>query len=40
MILSNTRTGPVLPMIVNGCPENSEYVIPTTAPDNILSIVP
>lgn len=27
-IFSNTRTGPVLPRIVRGCPANNEYAIP------------
>ena len=38
-MVSKTRTGPVLPMMVSGCPENSAYDIPQMAPDNKLSIV-
>lgn len=37
-IVSNTKTGPVLPKIVSGCPANKLYIIPHTAPDNRLSI--
>ena len=37
-IVSKTRTGPVLPMIVRGWPANKLYIIPHTAPDKRLSI--
>lgn len=29
-IFSNTKTGPVLPRIVRGCPEKSEYATPVS----------
>lgn len=37
-IVSNTKTGPVLPKIVSGWPANKLYKIPQTAPDKRLSI--
>lgn len=38
MIVSNTRIGPVLPMIVSGWPENKWYTVPARAPPKIDSI--
>lgn len=37
-IVSKTKTGPVLPKIVNGWPANKWYKIPQIAPDRRLSI--
>ena len=37
-IVSNTSTGPVLPRMVNGWPENRWYRQPQIAPDKRLSI--
>ena len=37
-IVSNTRTGPVLPRIVKGWPLNKPYKMPQIAPDSRLSI--
>ena len=37
---SNTKMGPVLPIIVIGCPENNEYVTPVIKPESKLSIAP
>ena len=37
-IVSNTRTGPVLPNIVKGWPAKRLYIIPQIAPDKRLSI--
>lgn len=37
-IFSNTKTGPVLPRIVRGCPANREYAIPVIEAPNKDSI--
>lgn len=37
-IFSKTKTGPVLPRIVRGCPANKEYAIPVIEAPNRDSI--